>query len=62
MPRSLAAIFAAAVLVACPYQSVAQLSEIEQAMVAFIDATNAGAEAELIESVNINSGSMNLPV
>ena len=59
MPRSLATIFAAALLVACPYQSVAQLSEIEQAMVAFIDATNAGAEAELIESVNINSGSMN---
>jgi len=37
----------------------AQLDETERAMVAFIDATNAQAEAQLIESVNINSGTMN---
>jgi glutamate carboxypeptidase len=37
----------------------AQLDATEQAMVSFIDATNAEAEALLIESVNINSGTMN---
>ncbi len=37
----------------------AQLDATERAMVEFIDATNAGAEALLIESVNMNSGTMN---
>jgi glutamate carboxypeptidase len=37
----------------------AQLDTIEQAMVAFLDSSNATAEEQLIESVNINSGTMN---
>ena len=37
----------------------AQLDATEQTMVDFIDRTNAEAEAWLIESVNINSGTMN---
>ena len=37
----------------------AQLDETERAMVVYIDDSNAAAEAELIESVNINSGTMN---
>ena len=39
--------------------AVADLDANEQAMVEFIDATNAAAEELLIESVNINSGTMN---
>lgn len=39
--------------------ALAQLDATEQAMVEFIDATNAAAEELLIESVNINSGTMN---
>lgn len=39
--------------------ALAQLDTTEQAMVDFIDATNAAAEELLIESVNINSGTMN---
>lgn len=41
--------------------ALAQLDSTEQAMVAFIDETNAAAEELLIESVNINSGTMNFP-
>lgn len=37
----------------------AQLDATEQAMVSFIDTTNAEAETLLIESININSGTMN---
>jgi hypothetical protein len=37
----------------------AQLDSIEQAMIAFIDVSNEAAEELLIESVNINSGTMN---
>lgn len=37
----------------------AQLDTTEQAMVAFIDDSNAAAQELLIESVNINSGTMN---
>lgn len=37
----------------------AQLDSTEQAMVAFIDGSNGAAEVQLIESVNINSGTMN---
>jgi len=37
----------------------AQLDSVEQAMVAFIDDSNGAAEELLIESVNINSGTMN---
>jgi glutamate carboxypeptidase len=37
----------------------AQLDSAEQAMVAFIDDSNGAAEELLIESVNINSGTMN---
>jgi glutamate carboxypeptidase len=37
----------------------AQLDNTEQAMVEFIDASNEAAEELLIESVNINSGTMN---
>lgn len=39
--------------------ALAQLDTTEQAMVDFIDDTNAAAEELLIESVNINSGTMN---
>ena len=39
--------------------ALAQLDNAEQAIVAFLDASNAEAEALLIESVNINSGTMN---
>lgn len=39
--------------------SFAQLDRVEQAMVEFIDDSNAAAEELLIESVNINSGTMN---
>lgn len=39
--------------------SFAQLDSAEQAMVAFLDASNEEAEELLIESVNINSGTMN---
>lgn len=39
--------------------AMAQLDTNEQTMVEFIDRTNAEAEALLIESVNINSGTMN---
>jgi len=39
--------------------ALAQLNAIESTMVDFIDATNQEAETLLIESVNINSGSMN---
>lgn len=39
--------------------ALAQLDATEQAMVEFIDASNAAAEELLIESVNINSGTMN---
>lgn len=42
-----------------PLGAAAQLDSTEQAMVDFIDRTNAEAEAWLIESVNINSGTMN---
>lgn len=37
----------------------AQIDATEQAMVSFIDTTNEEAEALLIESININSGTMN---
>ena len=46
-------------LLLCQASAYGQLDDSERAMVAFIDATNAAAEAELIESVNINSGTMN---
>ena len=46
-------------LLLCQASAYGQLNDSERAMVAFIDATNAAAEAELIESVNINSGTMN---
>jgi len=39
--------------------ALAQLDATEQSMVTFIDASNAAAEELLIESVNINSGTMN---
>lgn len=42
-----------------PLGAAAQLDSTEQAMVDFIDRTNAEAEAWLIESININSGTMN---
>jgi len=41
-------------------QAQAQLDATECQMSAFIDSTNADAEALLIETININSGSMNL--
>lgn len=53
----------AAALAACcfvlPLGALAQLDTTEQAMVDFIDRSNAEAEAWLIESININSGTMN---
>jgi len=55
-------IFNAAVLgLAMSWQvpTFAQLDNIEQAMVEFIDTSNGAAEELLIESVNINSGTMN---
>ena len=50
---------ATALLLTIPGAASAQLDATEQAMVAFIDQTNAEAEALLIETVNINSGTMN---
>jgi glutamate carboxypeptidase len=41
-------------------QAQAQLDATERQMSAFIDSTNADAETLLIETININSGSMNL--
>jgi len=56
MPR-LPLIILAAVLVS--RAADAQLDPVETSMVDFIDATNADAETLMIESININSGSMN---
>ncbi len=41
------------------FSALAQLSEIEREMISHIDSSNAAAEQLLIESVNINSGTMN---
>ncbi|GAB5498345.1 MAG: M20 family metallopeptidase [Pseudohongiellaceae bacterium] len=53
----------AIVILACalvlPGAALAQLDATEQAMVDFIERSNAEAEQLLIESVNINSGTMN---
>ncbi len=56
--------FASITTVACLVLSwqlpaFAQLDSVELAMVEFLDASNAAAEEQLIESVNINSGTMN---
>ncbi len=60
MLRKLSAGFASLVLV-WHSGALAQLDTTERAMVEFIDQTNAAAEELLIESVNINSGTMNFP-
>ncbi|MEQ8409407.1 MAG: M20/M25/M40 family metallo-hydrolase [Gammaproteobacteria bacterium] len=46
-------------LAACCSSALAQLDSNEQRMIEYIDATNSTAEELLIESVNINSGTMN---
>lgn len=46
-------------LAACCSSALAQLDSNEQRMIEYIDATNSAAEELLIESVNINSGTMN---
>lgn len=51
--------YSVALLTFCCGNVFAQLDDNEQAMVEFIDSTNAEVEALLIESVNINSGTMN---
>lgn len=51
--------YSVALLTFCCGNAFAQLDDNEQAMVEFIDSTNAEVEALLIESVNINSGTMN---
>lgn len=49
-----------AMLVACcPLVALAQLDPLELTMVDYIDRTNGQAEELLIESININSGTMN---
>lgn len=50
---------ATAALAWCSSTALAQLDSTEQAMVAWIEANNPAAETLLIESVNINSGTMN---
>lgn len=56
MRRILSSLLALSALTLWQLNAHAQLDETEQVMVAFIDATNDQAEAELIHSVNINSG------
>jgi len=46
-------------LISWQFPAFAQLDSAEQAIVAFIDGSNSAAEQLLIESVNINSGTMN---
>lgn len=59
MSRSLLNAAALCCLMSWQTPVFAQLDDAEQAMVAFIDGSNEAAEAQLIESVNINSGTMN---
>ena len=48
-----------ALLCTWPITAQAQLDSVEQTMVDYIERTNPAAEALLIESININSGTMN---
>ena len=59
MPRFISKQLLLIALLVWQVSAQAQLDESERAMVAFIDDTNASAEVELIESVNINSGTFN---
>lgn len=59
MSRSTFNIALLSLLISWQLPALAQLDSAEQTMVDFIDDSNAAAEELLIESVNINSGTMN---
>lgn len=60
MRKSRHSLIALVALLCWHAQAQAQLDATERQMSAFIDSTNADAETLLIETININSGSMNL--
>ncbi|GJM11838.1 MAG: peptidase M20 [Pseudohongiella sp.] len=59
MSRFTSTCIALGLAIGWPLTSLAQLDDNEQTIVSFIDASNEAAELLLIESVNINSGTMN---